>query len=856
MERQFEIVPPGYTKPFSIVSDADSQMVNDTAAHMNVLQERLGLPISTSIFIVDPFFDPEESKPSGIDEYPTGLYFSFINDEGVFGSDAAAAKLAQDWHRGLYDHYHGWGRGRLNATHILSSPLALSEMESVDIAAILRDVEIDVGVPKQYQKSGLFLDSWIDNRLAVLRLFFTEQPSRETLLSVNLRGREIVYDVNAKGAYVSKVTEDGRELWMAELPIGAGTDVSYAREGSSASLNNNAVTVSVIAPDCAAGTAKGKSCEMTLVKVDADLMGREAAEVTAQWLQDMQLRGVVYTAHGGDRLSSFGPQSYISEHWKTPKPAGKTFVGFDQPLAGTETGKAYIGDLVEDLGVRGVRAFRSDLGSGNVMTSFPYKPLTEKEFGNTVSYMTNWAKTPKLLDGEPFQPELNLQEETIEALKAFDACSFSSASWLPGYIETSLRSKASDYMGGEIWYTHFANKCASNGVRDRDLGFDKTTIKSFNRLSRRSHGLMSDAENQIYPNRLWVLSPSGGFRSRILESEVNRYGLDMQTSGAMTMIESRESEFFNGEIFPRKGLATRDLNGLTLPVSASDLKTASIKVDDAEIGALVKTIKDGKGYLTVLDTTDAINVSGALGGKALSTSSKICRAALKPLTLYNISALGFTANTSDDLAIEIVLKSKPGSVVFTNAPNAFKGKFESRKNTVLRFEPNGSTRINGKDRFLVPTYDIAQLNGWKEGDIPTMLSGDVDKVCVYSTGGTVRLDDVRAYRYVTSNLLPSDPLLVGGKVKAKRGTSVEDYVARITPKDGRAYFAAVNADGFYYSRVETQPVSGSIDEALKDARVKIDLLRSNKKTGALSRVGGTDIHLLGSRLNIDLKAEE
>jgi len=105
LERAFNIVPPGYAKPFSIVSDADSQIIEDTQKHIEILQEQLGLPVSTSLFVVNPTF--AATNREDINRFPTSIFFSAVNGQGVFGSDGGVANILHDWYDGFYDHYHG-----------------------------------------------------------------------------------------------------------------------------------------------------------------------------------------------------------------------------------------------------------------------------------------------------------------------------------------------------------------------------------------------------------------------------------------------------------------------------------------------------------------------------------------------------------------------------------------------------------------------------------------------------------------------------------------------------------------------------------------------------------------------------
>ena len=858
-ERQYEIVPPGYRKPFSIVSDADSQTTDDTLKHMEVLQDKLGLPVSTSLFI-DALTGPQTTNIN-IDKLPTSIFFPQMQKTGLFGSNSAAANTFRHWYQGVYDHYHGWSSTRLAASHRFEKPLKIKAVNDLNITPIFENLEIETGVSSHWDISNDFLESWLSNRFAVLRLFFSSPPSRATIYELNLGDYGLTYDVNAHGYFSNQIQDYGQSMWMVELPIAKNNDVSFSHINDFTSKKGNTISLNIKTLDCDTDTNNANRCDIDLIKIEADIHGRMAHEMSAEWLNEFGVRGALYTAHGGDRMSSFSPQSYISQEWGTERPAGTTFLGFDQPLAGLQGRKAYIGDLVELIGVRGIRSFASNLPNKNVMARFPLSPITGREFNNTASLQTNWATTPNFDKNETFAANLNLRPEIEATLKAFETCSFASASWLPGYVETSLKSLETDYLAGEIWYSHFADKCKRKGGKRSNLGFDDTTIAAFETLSRHSHGIMPNDEAAQYPNRLWVLPPSSAFRSRILEEEVNNYGIDLDISGATVNIESRDSQFYKNELFPRPSLASRDLNGLTLEVPIDTLQNAAVTVDNISIGALIKTITDDKAYVTVLDTTDAISISSALNAKkALDLKAKQCIRPDIPLNLTNISSLGFSLNGSSlaqskgNIAIEILLKGKAGSVVFSNNSDTFADQFQKNKNTIYAFSRQAGTKIDGHMRYLVPTYKIDNLRGWNTEDIPTMTYGFIDKVCIYSQGiSAAKLSDIRAYRYVTSNTLPNDPLIIGGKVKLNKGVDHKDLFARLTTQNGERQYVAVNADGFYYGRLNSTANTPKFDQAVKDEWIKVELMQSNSSNDISETVSVQNLHLLNSKLDIDLE---
>ena len=879
----FDIVPPGFMKPVSIVSDADSQTFAQTSAHRQLLNYELGLPIPASIFVVDSADTSPE--PRAQDEYSSSLFFSSTGGTDALSGNAAMPSMIRQWHRGYFDHLHGFFNSRVTAAYRFSAPRNLAALENLDLMPLFASAD---GTPIDgVSGSNIKFDvrQWLNARHSVLRLFLTKKPSRAASFAVTAPNARFAFDVNAKRAYTKLVREDGSDLWMVELPVGQGATAPFLSAFPISAAEAGSFALSVKASDCPQPDAAA-GCDAELVKIETDTVGRPYLQIFADWMSEFGMHPVLFTAHGGDRLGSFGSSKLADAEMNRPdRPLDRLEVSFDLPIAGYEKGKSFLSDIIEPLGIRGIRPFSSDYPGKGVMNVFPAAALVAREFGNTVSFPTHWIPSPNLT-AKPvvFNEKLDMTEQTKNLLLQYKNCSFQSASWLPGYIDTSLRSAKSDDPAGEIWYTHLADHCARSDGQAKPTGFDEGTANSLKILSRSYFGRLTPDEQKTYPNRLWVETPSAAFRSRILVEEVNE-GADLITlDGAQIKIKSRPSRFYDNEPFPRPGLASMDLNGLTFVVPADMLAASVVTVDGKPLNSVVKKLTGGKGYVTIIDTTEAIalmdkinwNIEPAggagayeeIGGqkrlrmKSASTGpQKVCFLPGISSQLLNISAIGFTVagDALPQFALEISSKTGTGNLALSTSLLAFESQYGPGPAAIVQFKSGWSTQMTGPDgmaarRFLVPVYDVARLRNARADGVPAILSGEPTRICIHALddkGFDFSISQIRAYRSNTNNSGPGDPLLIGGMVDKAILEKGGGYFVRATPVSGKPVYAAVNDSGFYYAHLPAGAAS-PVDNALNDVLADIALMRF--ENGQYSKVQQVSLQLLKSELDVDFDA--
>lgn len=838
------LVPPQFDKPFSIVSDADSQTVGELTTQTGYMQDVLGLPVPSSIFVETDI----DFGGTAVSNRSATLSNSNKSQNGSMIDGPAAFSVARDWHTGRADHLHGWSSARVVAQHYFANPRSLIKQETIDLTPLFESSTNSPDVIAPYLGAN-YLTMWGRSHHSVLRLFLGGALPRDAQVRVANGERWVAYDVNGLRSASAGITENGKPVTVVELPIHPGNGSLIAKDDGQDALGNFALHVRSDA--CADET--GQSCDVLLLGLDFDTQGRASIERTGEWVQAFGLSPVLYTAHGGDRVSSMGVVN------QSDSQLGQTHISYGKPLAAQPDSKAYIADVLSDIGIRGVRPFSSTRTS-QVMKSFPLPSETFREFGNFTIFQTQWI-SGSAPNGELFPDVADLQVETLRGLTDLGECNLALEGYLPAYIETSLRSDLSKDPTGEVWYTHLSPKCPNAPPLSDTIGFSKMTHDSLVSLARRSYGLSTQEEIETFPNRLWVVPPSAIFRTRILQQELSIGGLDIEMGeGDVTQVSSKPSLYYGDERFPREGFLTQDLNGLTLEMTEDKLAAFTLRVDDAMLPAIVKTKIETnssvKGYATILDLTEATPMADPLdmsspnavfSGDELSVAKgNVCLKADHGTPLHNVSAIGFSMNSrrdANELALEFVFKDSPGSVVF--AAEGANYSYRNGPNTIYNFDAGLATPNDGGWRYLLPTWDISDVQGDRTNAMPPIMAGELREICIHSKTA-VKFAGFRAYHYASQNRRPGDPLKVGGRIA---GGNQGDLVT-ITPFGQAPVYSTPDADGQWYATV-----SGGEKSPYDEAAGPIKLLIAAEQltdAGSARVVDTRDVTLQRSRLDLDL----
>ena len=190
----------------------------------------------------------------------------------------------------------------------------------------------------------------------------------------------------------------------------------------------------------------------------------------------------------------------------------------DAPIAGYEGSKSYILDLLENFGVRSIRAFTSE--NQQVMTLYPsMTPELVREFGNTVSFQTDWMKDLQVHGGvKIFDKALNLDSGLSKELLQYKNCKPWLAGWIGASIGASLKSVRPEHPI-DVWYNHFAAHCSDD--ISAETNWSQLAEQHWKMLAENMYGV-SSAANSKSDYRLWVVPPTSAQRLRILKSELDR----------------------------------------------------------------------------------------------------------------------------------------------------------------------------------------------------------------------------------------------------------------------------------------------------------------------------------------------
>ena len=839
------LVPPQFDKPFSIVSDGDSQRVGEVTTQTGYMQDVLGLPIATSVFVVDNI----DFGNAPVEFRSTALSNSLAKHDGNMLDVPVAFNVVRDWYLGRADHLHGWSQGRVVAQHYFAEPVSLISSQVIDFETLFETAENRSDVDALYQGAA-YPNQWRRSRHSVLRLLLDGPLPRDAQVRLANGEQWVAYDVNGLQSVSKVFTENGRSLTIVELPAYPRNGSLVAHDDVKGATTDYALTVA--SDDC--DNERGTNCDVTLLGLDFDTEGRASIERTGAWVRAFGLTPVLYTAHGGDRMSSFGIVENVDYE------LGQTYISRGKALAGQPNSKGYIADIVSDIGIRGIRGF-SSARTQHVMRPFPLMSETFREFGNFANFQTQWVPDPEPNDG--ILPDIiDAQAKTFQGLADLGPCNFALEGYLPAYIETSLRSDLSNDPTGEVWYTHFSAKCEGAPAVSDTIGFSAMTRDALISLARRSYGLSTPEEIATFPNRLWNVPPSTIYRTRILDQELSVGGLEIVSGkdGSTSQILSKPSLFFNGERFPRPELTTRDLNGLTIDVKPTELANFSLRVDDTPLPAIVKTkIGSGsavKAYATILDLSEATPLADPLdlsspkatweADRLNVSAGKVCLKAERGTPLRNVSAIGFSLDSrreAQSLALEFVFKDRSGSVVFVSKDANY--TYREGPSTIYEFEADLATLNQDSWRYLLPTWEISDVQGEPAGPMPAFMAGDLMEVCVHSKTA-VTLEGFTAYHYATQNRRPGRQLTVGGRIESG---SQGDLVT-LTANDRAPVYSTVDADGQWFASIS---VDGGTPYDEAPEPIKLTLLAERlTDMGTLTAIDSRSVSLQRSRFDLDV----
>jgi len=228
-------LPFPFTSMVTFSSDADSQTPWHAVALHKVLNERLGLPISESLFVLSAAGDPAEMA----------LFRNHadINDSSSrVDGHTVAGLLLREWHRGNLDQFHTWYSDYVpQLLYRLAEPASPSQ----------------VGTPVPLPPSTWmhFYFSWKNRGIQQLRLFFDREPPSDLQILFRFRAGEILIAderLVRRGRQVQAQTRSGAPV-IVGLVLDATSDVGVTLPPGVDS--KDLVEIVLRAASCAAGCA-------------------------------------------------------------------------------------------------------------------------------------------------------------------------------------------------------------------------------------------------------------------------------------------------------------------------------------------------------------------------------------------------------------------------------------------------------------------------------------------------------------------------------------------------------------------------------------------------------------------------
>ena len=843
---EYRLFPSEFDKVFSFVSDADSQIMSQSRKAIEFLNS-LGLSLPSSVF----------SHGHSKNTKTTSFFKGYKTDPQNSLLDTFEFDLLVDWHAGLYDHFHGLYDLRV-IHEVDTEQLNLVNRETDLLKLFLADTKAGDLAEGSFQKP-FDLSYWAENYFSVLRIYFNQSLSADTRITITTPKNIIRTNPVYTNKIQKKVNDNGRFSWMLSLPVGYNLENGLTNIQSREIGQKKEFKIFIDAPECRIKAKKlRKNCDLKVIRVETGAISRDGIKKSLSWLKEFGVEPTVITHHGGDLLSSMSPVSHVDKTWKAHSHTIPSLPFLDAPIAGYKGSKSYILDLLEDFGVRSIRAFTSD--KQQVMTLYPsMTPELVREFGNTISIQTDWMKDTKVHDGvRTFDKSLNLDPNISKELLEYKNCHPWLSGWIGASIGASLRSVRPDHPI-DIWYNHFAAHCSDDISAVTNWAL--LAEKHWKMLAENMYGV-SSAANDKSDYRLWVVPPTAAQRLRILKSELDKLQIELdrqkmveykglgnikqrfkQSKGPKALVTEengrpslnyRKSSFFDGENFPRKNLESHDLNGFSIKVTDDLLTRSPFETADLN-GSLSFRNIGGEKWLTFLDTTNAVSVLSEVNrilevAPESKRKQKNCFPFNYPYEIYNTLAFGFSSKAPDldEIDLEFEFRSedqKTKSTIFAYYSNP-----EKELDNYFEISPIGIKQEDSSDsyRYLTPVFHLKNpSDNLSNAGLPF---GKFKEVCIKyhsEKSEILKLSDLRIYSHNTSVIKPGVPFWVGGKIFSDTG---EIRLVRAKFKNSEWVYAKPDMNGIYWLKIgQTKKDKFGFDQAMQPRSVQVELINDKNE---------------------------
>jgi hypothetical protein len=771
-------LPYPFGQMVTVSSDVDYEAPWHGRAIHKFLNEDLGIPISDSVWVSGSTGAPDVSaffsSFSGLNKRPS-LVVAFPVFE----------LLIREWHRGNIDHLHSWTDDAAPQYKVMLATPAKLLNSRVEIAELPKAPWISAFQPERgYQQ---------------FRLFFDTRPPVD--LSIELRysdGTSLVYN---KAEVLQASSNSATLILNEEWPLGPPT-----------AIKNPLPTIDSLilrAPSCERG------CEVSLIGLERDNFSRYSVLQQMPFLEYMNIRPSVSTAHGG--LTYYpdfeGPgEHYLRDDMLSDGPGSDSVRREMEGLAGKQDSIGYHADLLRKLGVRSVTSiwnppFRETVSFAESIPApiqnyegFYALIKTHGFFGPLSGDLSEVSKILSATDAaaSDFPAESYLCKDNVYCRQA------DQGSTVGGLIALSLGLIKKGRFVENNWYTHLGtSRLDTSFVATADAPFAPVTMAAFASLA--SYYYDSTGKRPL-SQRVWV-PPAGVWANyNIVRAHIGEHTVVDPVTSAIHI-----SSYFDpvlGTNLPDKLAGTRDLNGITVFVKNSDV--ATVTVDDKPITQFVRNQPDdsGRESISIVDNNTPTIILGRIAPENSATvtseggvyewisqppaahvgppsfvrltansNTASLKLAMKSLSVWNATHFGFSyrITRSDGRAphgrASIVFERNDGiHVTFAqSAPDN-----PPISDSYAFFERHEDTQ--DWRAVTIPQYELRWPQNWSKPVLPLIL-GPIRSVQVQlldaAEGDTLEIGDLKMFRSSADGSAPDGTRVVAGRVLDSTGKTIE-----------------------------------------------------------------------------------
>jgi len=860
------VLPSPFKGYVAFASDADGDVLDASLSGQRFLNDHLGLPIASSVFVTTTFKE-RFPKTSPNPERPAPQYTSFFT--GIDQPDIAPIDglpkffaLARAWHRGRYDHLHSWYGD--SETLLLRPAAALKGAVTIPLAPLFGKVA------PRYRETG-----------QILRLYFSAKPAEDLRLAFRTREGETIA-VNSATLVNSQRTEldEGQSRYVVALRLPAAFPQFAIAPDRKIGLDR-LVSLELESPSCQ------DACGVVMEKVEIGGYDRTSAIFQARLLRTLNIRPYGYTSHGGEGWHVHGDPGLLDAFWTQLKSetasADTVHRSPSFTLANIPQSKGYIEDLLSEIGTRAIRPERlpGDRPSYDAIHDWnaPYKMFGL--YRDKLNFATTY------FEGEPdraasladklayYRSRLAGSDDLVGATCRDSNCDPAQNGLLALLVQAS-RQKAvtADAPFSHIWYTHFGAPTATLAPTPA-RPFTDTAKAAFEGLAEAKYGLKAEGGTSDGARVLTVASTTA-LRARKLE-----FILD---SGLMTIDRRGDAIRFAasidpllGGVFPAPGHAGRDLFNLSFAVN--DVFAATLGLEGERLAVSRRRVEQGEGSdageVSIVDAETAMTVlleasstgpATQLGLGQISPGGEPVQACAKPaqpLAIFNASHLAFAnpfhaLHGAGDLDVTLAVRPHEQQAFGLGRQPLKRHVFSTRPDAVAA--AGAGTVVHAidlpRDAARQPedvVVNLALPKRYLPGATPSVgelnLDGVLEELCVNlkltaGAGGNAALGPLK----IISPTLQDAPdkatgLAVGGRVSRAAATAPEPAALQFTAEAGRDSQTIALDRGYYLGRL---PESGTY-------RVRLLQSSCSDETPATvlleqSRLD-LDVEIAGCRLN-------